>query len=248
MRSIKWLTIVVGVSALALVCQVRAQVSAAPLRFHAKDFGVGGGTTFAFRMEPVKSFSSDNSNQTSTVGGSGLANAPRQDILRVGVLTAKADADSCTTTGTPPVTTCTPSTHGTLTGRTIATTDTNGGVTRVIVFDWTGQYTVNPNGTGVFIINDPPLTAQSCFNSTLPVPTSTPASPPVPPPPPGIGPGTSTACPTDDEGAESYAFVIVQSREKIEFIQTDNDGSGAKIFLTGEARKQEKDRPEPPDS
>ena len=241
MRIIKWLVIVVGVSALALVFLGR--VAAQDPSFNANDFGRKVvGTTFAFRMVPVKSFSSDNATS------SGLANAPRQDILRVGVLTAKADADSCTTTGTPPVTTCTPSTHGTLTGRTIATTDTNGGVTRVIVFDWTGQYTVNPNGTGVFIINDPPLTAQSCFNSTLPVPTSTPASPPVPPPPPAIGPGTSTACPTDDEGAESYAFVIVQSREKIEFIQTDNDGSGAKIFLTGEARKQEKDRPEPPDS
>ena len=120
MRSIKWLIIVVGVSALALVFLGRV---AAGSSFSAKDFGRSTGTTYAFRMGPVKSFSSDNSNQTSGVGGSGLATAPRQDILRVGVFTATAGLDSCTTTGIPPVTTCTPSNNGTLTGRTIATTE-----------------------------------------------------------------------------------------------------------------------------
>jgi hypothetical protein len=235
MRSIKWLIIVVGVSALALVSQAPAQVSASPLTFHAKDFGGVGGTTFAFRMEPVKSFSSDNSNQTTTVGGSGLADAPRQDILRVGVLTAKADVDSCTVTGS--VTTCTPSTHGTLTGRTIATTDTNTGATKVIVFNWTGEFKVNMDGTGVFTVNAP--TALSCFDSTAAVLFATPiGAAPGPPPPPAIT--TPANCPLTDEGAETYAFVIVVSREKIEFIQTDNSGGGAKIFLTGGARKQDR--------
>ena len=101
MRSIKLLLIVVGVSALALAFV--GHVAADGPSFNASDFGrTVNGTRFAFRMVPVKSFSSDNATS------SGLAGAPRQDILRVGVLTAKADADSCTTTGTPPVTTCTP--------------------------------------------------------------------------------------------------------------------------------------------
>lgn len=228
MRSIKWLLIVVGVSALALVFLGRV---AADRSFNAKDFGRTGGTTFAFRMAPVKSFSSDS-------GTSGLATAPRQDILRVGVLTAKAGPDSCTTTtGTPPVTTCTPSTHGTLSGRTIATTDTNTGATKVIVFSWTGEFKVNMDGTGVFTINAP--TALSCFDSTAAVLFTTPiGAAPGPPPPPAIT--VAANCPLTDEGAETYAFVIVESREKIHFIQTDNSGGGAKIFLQGEALEQEK--------
>jgi len=239
MRSIKWLTIVVGVSALALVFLGRV---AAGSSFSAKDFGRSTGTTYAFRMGPVKSFSSDNSNQTSGVGGSGLATAPRQDILRVGVFTATAGLDSCTTTGIPPVTTCTPSNNGTLTGRTIATTDTNTGSTLAIVFNWSGDFKVNSNGTGVFTINAP-SPAPTCYDSTKPVMAATgPGGGPPPPPLLFTAPGPPTVplgtCPADVEGKESYAFVIVESRERIEFIQTDNDGGGAKIFLQGAAWQQ----------
>jgi len=233
MRSIKWLIIVAGVSALALVFLGRV---AADPSFNARDFR----GTFAFRMVAVKSFSSDS--QANTGPSSGLATAPRQDILRVGVFTATPDFVAPTTPPAPPPP---PPTHGTLSGRTIATTDTNTGATKVIVFNWTGEFKVNMDGTGVFTINAP--TALSCFDSTAAVLfTTSIGAAPGPPPPPAIT--VATNCPLTDEGAETYAFVIVQSQEKIEFIQTDNSGGGAKIFLTGEARKQEKERPEPPGS
>src|SRR3989442_4367599 len=83
MRSIKWLPIVVGVSAFALVLLMRVgRVSAIATDFNARDLA----GTFAFRIGPGKSFSADNANQTP--GGSGLASAPYQDILRLCVLTA----------------------------------------------------------------------------------------------------------------------------------------------------------------
>jgi len=243
MRSIKWLPIVVGVSAFALVLLMRVgRVSAIATDFNARDLA----GTFAFRMVPVKSFSADNANQTP--GGSGLASAPYQDILRVGVLTATPDTVALTAP---------PPTHGTLSGKIIATIDNNTGSTRVVVFSWTGQYGVNGNGTGVFTVEA--LTtagAITCFDSANNAVASPAAAGPYPPPPPAaVAPlGGGQTCTFNDatsvEGKESYAFVIVESREKIEFIETDNGpgGGGAKIFLTGEARKQEKEKPEPPGS
>ena len=42
------------------------------------------------------------------------------------------------------------------------------------------------------------------------------------------------------EGPESYAFVLNQHGEDktLDLIQTDNDGGGAKIFLTGQAKRR----------
>jgi len=147
--------------------------------------------TYSFRLVPATSFAA-----ISTLGG--VATAPRQDILRVGVFTADG--------------------AGHLTaGRTLATTDTNDGKTILIDFTWTGTYSVNPDGTGVLKINDPPLSAQTCTNTTA-------ASP---------SPG---ACATDEEGAETYSIVV--NDQTIELTQTDNEGSGAKIFMTGQARSR----------
>ncbi len=214
MRTIRLSLALGGLAAVALIFLVRTAVGQVSLSFDANS--VRG--AYAFRMVPVKSFSSDNASS------SGLATAPRQDILRVGVFTATPDA------GFSP-------THGTLTlGKTIATTDTNTGSTRVIVFTWTGEYKVNSDGTGVFTVNDPPLTAQTCYDSTAAILFVAPIGPaPGPPPPPLLG--VAGACPTDDEGAETYAFVI-KGQGSIQFIETDNSGGGAKIFLTGEATRR----------
>ena len=89
------------------------------------------------------------------------------------------------------------------------------------------------HGTGVFTIND--STSQNCYDSTAAT-LFTPGSvggAPGPPPPPACTPAT-----IDAEDAETYAFVIVQPHQAIRFIQTDNSGGGAKIFLYGQATKQ----------
>ncbi len=87
--------------------------------------------TLSFRMVPATSFAPF-FDGTAGKPDSGIATAPRQDILRVGVFTADG--------------------NGNLTGRTIATTD-DGLTTVVIDFTWTGTYTVNGDGTGTMKIN-----------------------------------------------------------------------------------------------
>lgn len=132
--------------------------------------------------------------------------------------------------------------EGVLRGRTIATTDTNEGRTLVIDFRWRGFYTVNSDGTGVFTIADPALSAQACFDSTAAPAGPGPNPIPVPPPPPRM------KCPDDNEGDESYAFVLSIHGDDtvIDFIQTDNVQGGAKIFMTGQARRQGSPPPGPP--
>jgi hypothetical protein len=105
--------------------------------------------------------------------------------------------------------------RGAVSGHTIATTD-DGLTTVVIDFDWSGSYTVNDDGTGALIIDTVNVTDASC----------TPAQP-------------AGDCATF-EGAESYAFVINNhgAEKLVALIQTDNEGGGAKIFLTGEARRR----------
>lgn len=164
---------------------------------------------YSFRMTPVKSFSADD---LGNLGG--LASAPRQDILRVGVFAADGE--------------------GNLQGRTIATTDTNAGATWIITFDWTGKYAVNPDGTGFFSVNT--ISNLVCTNTTLPHSGNTPH--------PVAAGGTPLAgnvgCPEDVEGHEDYAFVFTtRGGKRLEFIQTDNDGGGSKIFLTGVATGHE---------
>jgi hypothetical protein len=164
--------------------------------------------TYAFRMSPAKSFSADAPNDPG-----GVAGAPRQDILRVGVVSADG--------------------AGNLSGHTIATTDTNKGQTWLVTFDWTGKYIVNSNGTGYFSVDT--LTNMVCTDMTV--------TPTGPTPHPASATGTplagNVACPTGDaavEGPESYAFVLSTPGGKhLDFIETDNAGGGAKIFMTGGA-------------
>jgi hypothetical protein len=106
--------------------------------------------------------------------------------------------------------------RGNVTGHTIATTD-DGLTTIVIDFEFSGTYTVNDDGTGSLSIEPGTITDTNC----------TPA--PVPP-------GTCV----DFEGPETFAFVINRhgAEKLVSLIQTDNEGGGAKIFLTGEARRQ----------
>jgi hypothetical protein len=155
--------------------------------------------TYSFRLVPAKSFSADDPGDLGDIAG-----APRQDILRVGVFTANGAG-------------------GITAGHTLATTDTNAVATMLIDFTWTGTYTVNPDGTGTLKINDPPLGAQTCTDTTA-------ASPPGP-------------CATDEEGAETYAIVLNRHGDDktVELIQTDNVGGGAKIFMTGQAKRQSGD-------
>src|SRR5205085_10787414 len=106
--------------------------------------------------------------------------APRQDILRVGVITFDGS--------------------GGVTGHTIATTD-DGQSTVVKDFNFSGTYTVNPDGTGTLSI--------------------------------------SPTAPIADEGPETYFFVLnkgdVNRPSTVDLSETDNNGGGAKIFLTGQA-------------
>ena len=104
---------------------------------------------------------------------------------------------------------------GGVSGHTIATTD-DGLTTVIIDFTFSGTYTVNDDGTGSLTIDTVNVTDGSCT--------------------PAQSPG---AC-AGFEGPETYAFVINRhAAEKwISLIETDNQGGGAKIFLTGEARRR----------
>lgn len=180
-----------------------ALLAAMPLPSQAKDHGHGGSNqnlngTYSFRLTSVKSFAADLASGTDPAG---VKSAPRQDILRVGVFTADG--------------------NGSLSGRTLATTDTNDGKTELIDFTWSGTYTINSDGTGTLIVNDPPPSAQQCEDMTVASPT--------------LG-----ACSSDDEGAESYSIVLNRHGEQktVDMVETDNVGGGGKIFLTGQAKRQ----------
>jgi len=104
---------------------------------------------------------------------------------------------------------------GNVTGHTIATTD-DGATTVVIDFTFSGTYTLNGDGTGSLTIATVTVGDTSC----------TPAQP-------------AGDCATF-EGPETYAFVINRhgAEKLVSLIQTDNEGGGAKVFLTGDARRQ----------
>jgi len=155
---------------------------------------------YTFRFTPVTSFAPWYDG-TSGKPDSGVATAPRQDILRVGTFTASA---------TPG-----PGGTGTVAGHTIATTD-DGLTTVVIDFTWSGTFTISDDGTGKLDITAVTVDDASC----------TPAQP--------LG-----DCATF-EGLESYAFVINRhgAEKTVSLIQTDNLGGGAKIFLTGDAKRR----------
>lgn len=153
--------------------------------------------TYTFHLKPATSFAPVYDG-TAGKPDSGVASAPRQDILRVGVFTADG--------------------AGHLTGHTIATTD-DGLTTWIIDFTWAGTYTVSADGTGTISMNP---TDSEVINSCV------------------DGDGAAVVGCEAAEGAETYAFVLNRHGEQkgLSLIQTDNAGGGAKIFLTGEARKR----------
>jgi hypothetical protein len=107
-------------------------------------------------------------------------------------------------------------------GHTLATTDTNAGATFLIDFSWTGTYAINPDGTGSLSINTPTFPFNSCTDTTVPA---------------------AGVCLASFETAETYAIVLNRHGDDktVELIQTDNVGGGAKIFMTGQAKKQSGD-------
>ena len=90
------------------------------------------------QMVPAKSFSA-----LAPGDPGGVAGAPRQDILRVGVINWF---------GTP---------VPAVTGRMIATTNDSTGNTVIITYGFTGTYTLSSDGTGTLTIN-PSVTDASC--------------------------------------------------------------------------------------
>jgi hypothetical protein len=93
---------------------------------------------WGLQMVPAKSFSA-----LAPGDPGGVAGAPRQDILRVGVINWFA----------APV--------PAVTGRMIATTNDNTGSTIIITYGFTGSYTVSCDGTGTLTLN-PSVTDASC--------------------------------------------------------------------------------------
>src|SRR5947207_1228359 len=92
--------------------------------------------TFMFRLVPAESFAPFlNPATCPSAPDAGVCTAPRQDILRVGVITFDGS--------------------GGVTGHTIATTD-DGQSTVVKDFNFSGTYTVNPDGTGTLLISPTP--------------------------------------------------------------------------------------------
>src|SRR5437588_3736752 len=88
--------------------------------------------TFMFRLTSAESFAPFlNPKTCPSAPDAGVCTAPRQDILRVGVITFNGS--------------------GGVTGRTLATTD-DGQSTVVKDFNFSGTYTVNPDGTGTLSI------------------------------------------------------------------------------------------------
>jgi hypothetical protein len=105
--------------------------------------------------------------------------------------------------------------RGHVTGHMIATTD-DGATTVVIDFAFSGTYSVKADGTGVLNIAPVDVDDTSCKPAQAP-----------------------DAC-ADFEGPETYAFVVNRhgDQKMLSLIQTDNEGGGAKIFLTGEALRR----------
>jgi hypothetical protein len=89
--------------------------------------------SFSFRLTPAESFAPFlNPATCPNAPDAGVCTAPRQDILRVGVITFDGS--------------------GGVTGHTLATTD-NGQSTVVKDFSFSGTYTLNPDGTGTLSIS-----------------------------------------------------------------------------------------------
>lgn len=103
-------------------------------------------------------------------------------------------------------------------GRAISTNDSETGATRSIDLDFTGTVTPNWDGTGAMLITFGITNA--CSDMTVDPPSS------------------AGAC--DFSGVkERYAVVFNKMLKTLDMIQTNNVGSGAKIFLTGTAQRRD---------
>jgi hypothetical protein len=150
-------------------CAFPAEGSAKDFKYSEKNLK----GAYTFRLVPAVSFAPLHAE-------SGIADTPRQDILRVGAFVADG--------------------NGNVKGRIVATTDDNAGATVIKDFLFTGTYTVDADGFGAL--------------SITPVVTNPPVA---------------------DEGDETYAIKLNNRAKSVHLIQTDNDGGGAKVFLTGDA-------------
>ncbi|MGH7931880.1 MAG: hypothetical protein ACREQN_01800 [Candidatus Binataceae bacterium] len=118
------------------------RLEAMPAITQAKNHGNDGlKGTYTFRLTPVTSLAVS----AAAVGDpAGVATAPRQDVLRVGVFSADG--------------------KGNVSGHTIATTDTDAGATWIVDFTWTGTYSLNADGTGTLSVSA--VTETKCTDST----------------------------------------------------------------------------------
>ncbi len=163
---------------------------------------------YSFRLTPAVSFAPWFDGTNGK--DSGVVLAPRQDILRVGTLSFGGGGEEKHHGGGGGG-----SSSGDVTGHTIATTD-DGLTTVVIDFTWSGTFSINDDGTGTLTIATVNVTDASCT--------------------PAQNPGD---CATF-ESPETFAFVLNRHGEDktLDLIETDNEGGGAKIFLTGEAKRR----------
>jgi hypothetical protein len=99
--------------------------------------------TWAVRLKPATSFAA-----IAPGDPGGVASAPRQDVMRVGLITFDG--------------------FGTAYGRMIATTDDNSGQTVVVDYQWFGAYTMNSDGTGTVSVTPLPLTDANCTPAQTP--------------------------------------------------------------------------------
>jgi hypothetical protein len=118
---------------------IRQHRSSAPFFFTSGALRKG----WAFRLGPATSFSA-----IAPGDPGGVSTAPRQDILRVGVITFDG--------------------FGLVSGHVLATTDDNAGSTVTIDYTISGTYTINSDGTGTLAITPAFIDDTSC----------TPAQPP----------------------------------------------------------------------
>src|SRR5262249_4747994 len=118
------------------------------------------------------------------------------------------------------------------------------GKTWLAIFRLDGQYVVNGDGTGFFSVDT--IAHMVCTDMTVPHTGPT----PHPVAPGGTPLSGNTACPTGAnsiEGHEDYAFVFATpGGKRFVCIPTDNDGGGAKMFMTGSATLEQDDSPKGP--
>lgn len=129
-------TVTLGGGVLLLAVQLSGGVARAAVP-HFSGSSLGG--RWAIQLRPGTSFTAS-WNLTGDAGG--LAGAPRQDVLRVGVM----EFDGATVVQN---------------GHMIATTDDNNGNTVVIDYTFTGTYTINADGIGTINIT-PAVVDASC--------------------------------------------------------------------------------------